>query len=155
MPTSKYMRIFWEWSSGKTQSGQAMGEAGMPSWRTEESLSVPSWHSPKSLGAPPGAACSGFYLNLAIAMCQLQSHLPFNQKRIFQLVLAPGWAPNASCGCFPKSNPTSKHEDLPLLKTSKSICPRLWREFLITIPKITADSPALGIQRALNSHGAL
>lgn len=111
----------------------------------------PQLPSPKSLGAPPGAACSGFYLNLAIPMCQLQSHLPFNQK----LVLPPGWAPNASCGCFPKSNPTSKHEDLPLLKTSKSICPRLWRELLMRIPKITADSPALGIRRALSSHGAL
>lgn len=106
LPTSMHENILeielWE----ETESGQAMGEACMSSWRTAESLSVPSWHSPKSLGTPPGAACSGFYLNLAIPMCQLQSHLPFNQKHIFQLVLPPGWAPNASCGCFPeiKSN---------------------------------------------------
>lgn len=138
----------WE----ETESGWAT-EAHMPSWRTAESLPIPGWHSPKSLGAPPpGVACPGFYLNLAIPMCQLQPHLPFHQKHILQLVLMPGWAPKASCGCFPKSNPTSKHEDLPLLKTSKSICPRLWRESLMRIPKITADSPACGIQRALNSH---
>lgn len=122
--TFKCMRKFWKWSCGKRQSQVRLQEKPvMPSWRTAESLPIPSWHSPKALGALPGVACSGFYLNLAIPMCQLQSHLPLNQKHIFQLVLPPGWAPNASCGCFPKSNPTSKHEDLPLLKTSKSRAP--------------------------------
>lgn len=100
----------------------------------------PGWHILQRLRSFPWSFLLWLPPELGIPMCQLESHLPFNQKYIFQLVLLPGWAPNASCGCFPKSNPTSKHEDLPLLKTSKSICPGLWREFLMRIPKITAAS---------------
>lgn len=139
------------------ESSQA---AGVPSrdkpWPAESPFRLPrGWHPLQQLWSSPWSFLLWLLPELGIPTCQLESHLPFNQKHIFQLVPPPGWAPNASRGCFLKSNPTSKHEDLPLLKTSKSICPGLWREFLMRIPKITVDSRALGIRWALSSLGAL
>lgn len=68
----------------------------------------PGWHPLRQLQSFPWSFLLWLLPELGNPMCQLESHLPFNQKHIFQLVLPPGWAPNASCGCFPKSNPTSK-----------------------------------------------